>query len=400
MLRLILSFLGLNLATLDQMRRFHARWIATGMLLLLGLIVVGLTFNYFGLKEVNFFISLFLTLAAIILATRPEPLLAAIAGGIVSGVIKEPETIRNEVTRFFKGYMEKVGYALLWISIFALFMGFIPIRENPWAVMTIATALIIIGFASKLWRKDPVIYQKVIYWYACFVFILSLFSLVTGATYIKYFGFNPKTLLEASDTENSVYEAETAVAKAQEKANVKILKAITKKVKAGTELSESEKDFLRTMQIERDNNTLISRGKEKMSEMSSRSFSSGASAYASPAPAPVAMTVVYTPPPVPAPIPTVNISGDWDFNWGDPGTTGFRISQIGNSLSGKSNFHPGEMILKGSVNGTSAEGTWELIGHPAGHLKGRFCIASLTDSAGNGTWTHNDGHTTHLIINR
>jgi len=398
MLRILLSFLGLNVATLDQLRRFHARWIATGILLLFALIIIGLVFNYCGLKEANFFISLFLTIVSIILATRPEPILIAITGGIASGIVQEPQTMLDEVKRSLKGYMKYTGHVLMWISIFALFMGFIPIRENPMAVLVIATAIMVIGFASKLWFDNPIFYQKVIYTYACFILALSLLSLISGATYIKYLGFNPKTLFEASDTENSVYEAEAAIAKAQEKANVKILKAITKKVKMGTELSESEKDFLRTMQIERDNNTLISRGKEKVSEISSHSSSSGSSAYASPAPAPTVTTVIVTQPP--APEPTMNISGDWDFDWSDPGTTEFQISQIGTSLSGKSNFHPGEMILTGSINGTSGEGRWELIGHRAGHLQGKFCISSLTDSAGEGTWTHNDGHTTRLIITK
>lgn len=118
-----------------------------------------------------------------------------------------------------------------------------------------------------------------------------------------------------------------------------------------------------------------------------------------PAPAPIAQITAEAPT-AETPVPKINISGDWSFDWGDPGSTGFRISHVGTSLSGKSNYNPGEMILKGFANGTSGEGTWELIGHPAGHLQGRFYITSLTDSAGEGTWVHNDGHTTRMIMKR
>jgi hypothetical protein len=124
------------------------------------------------------------------------------------------------------------------------------------------------------------------------------------------------------------------------------------------------------------------------------------------APTPIAMPATYTQPaqvvtaaPEP-PAPKINISGDWNFDWEDPGQTGFRISQIGTNLSGKSHYRPGEMILTGSINGTSGEGTWELIGHPSGHLQGRFYITSLTDSAGEGKWIHNDGHTTRLTMRK
>lgn len=116
-----------------------------------------------------------------------------------------------------------------------------------------------------------------------------------------------------------------------------------------------------------------------------------------PAPTPMPTQVVAAPAPLP---PSINISGDWSFDWQDPGITGFRISQIGTSLSGKSNYSPGEMIIRGSTNGSSGEGTWELIGHPAGHQQGRFYITSLTESVGEGTWVHNDGHTTRLIMKK
>jgi hypothetical protein len=121
------------------------------------------------------------------------------------------------------------------------------------------------------------------------------------------------------------------------------------------------------------------------------------------APAPVAMTMPFAqvaagaaPPP-----PSINISGDWSFDWGNT-PSDFRISHIGNSFSGKSNYNPGVMVVKGLVTGNCADGTWELIGNPNGHFQGEFHITSLSGTAGEGSWiTYENGPpSSRLIINR
>jgi len=101
------------------------------------------------------------------------------------------------------------------------------------------------------------------------------------------------------------------------------------------------------------------------------------------------------------PPPPINISGDWSFDWGNT-PSDFRISQIGNSFSGKSNYDPGVMIVKGSVTGNRVDGIWELIGSPSGHFQGEFHIASLNGTAGEGSWiTYENGPpSSRLIISK
>lgn len=117
-----------------------------------------------------------------------------------------------------------------------------------------------------------------------------------------------------------------------------------------------------------------------------------------PTPAPPAQ-VAATPEPVPA--PKINISGDWSFDWGNTPSE-FRISHVGNSFSGKSNYNPGVMVVKGSVIGNCVDGTWELIGSPSGHFQGEFHITSLNETAGEGLWiTYENGPpSSRLIINK
>lgn len=120
------------------------------------------------------------------------------------------------------------------------------------------------------------------------------------------------------------------------------------------------------------------------------------------APAPTlapAVQVAAAPEPVPA--PKINISGDWSFDWGNTPSE-FRISHVGNSFSGKSNYDPGVMVVKGSVTGNCVDGTWELIGNPSGHFQGEFHITSLDETAGEGSWiTYENGPpSSRLIINK
>lgn len=290
----------------DESRDFHARYIARSIWLLAGLILVMVGINYIGFKEVNIFISLFLCLAVLTIATRPEPLVAAVLAGLTSGVIQRPQTMVKEVRCFLFLFFRSLGDVVFWISIFGMFLGTVSCKGNPGTVAAIAIALVVIGYGSYKWKMGPVLYKRVIYGYAIFIFLFSLINLPSHATWMHYAKFDPISILRASDEEDILAEVEKASAKKESDANIEILREIKKDIKDGKDLKQWQIDFLEEMKRKRDANSIPSRVADTFSSVSLPSFGGKDDEYVpmpapAPASAPAAQVAEEAPAPAPAP---------------------------------------------------------------------------------------------------
>lgn len=409
MMRLLRALLGLGQVGVDLYKIARVRFfMIVGFLYFV--ILIEWAMKYWGFMIVDIMISYALFAITLIISTRPEVIAALEAMEAARAARKaRGKTIEPRVPdeNYFLLY---TAYALQWVSIVSLFVTTLPFGwylsfgESFLVTFTGLMFISVIAWAAFFKWTKKVYYKRIIIIYAVCGLLVCVWMIVPGSMKYSVTGLDYYGLLGTSETAK-------ALAKAQRKINVKIDEAKAAKIKdIGNKLAGNgdNEDLLtfeeRAIWHEAQKEIRDASLPEKLSQLELPSFVKNDSEYVppppAPAPAPAPAAQVVSAAPTEAPAPKINISGDWSFDWQDPGTTGFRISQIGTSLSGKSHYSSGEMILTGSVHGTSAEGTWELIGHPAGHLQGRFYITSLTESAGEGKWVHNDGHTTRLIIKK
>lgn len=402
---IIVAIFGLGKAAynnvdLDEARDFHARYIARSIWLLAGLVLIMVGINYAGYKGINIGISLFLSLVVLTIATRPEPLIAAVIAGLASGAIQRPQTMIQEVRTFLKTFFRSLGDVIFWISIFGMFLGTVSCAGNPRAVATIAIALIVIGYGSYRWEMGPVMYKTVIYGYAIFIFLFSLVSLPSHATWMHYAGFDPIGILRTSYEEELLAKIEEEIAKNESEAKIAILKNIKKDLEAKRPLKDWQETFMKTMQKERGENSIPSRVAEKFSSTSLSPSGDKVDAYVPPAPMAMPARVTAA---APGKSFEPNLSGTkWKINYGEGDLLPLDLVQRDNSVEFTVYYKAGgKMVISGNKGADRLySGTWKLIGHPKGYLEGKFNSLHIDTDAGNGKWVSPIGKESDLSISK
>lgn len=218
---------------------------------IIGAAVFAILLNLFGAKAVNFYLAILVNLAMIVIMTRPSVLLTI---GVIGGarIIEDGKEIIREAADIY-------AHALLYVSVFFLFAGIFSFRHNPGAIAMVVAALIVLFWVDRAgWFKTKY-YRKVIYVFANGIILLGILSFIPRSGYIKVVGFYPYSFLSATALEDKVSVVEETERKAHERAAIKRLGAIEKKMKKGQALTAEEKSFWESQKQKRDDGKLLSR---------------------------------------------------------------------------------------------------------------------------------------------
>ena len=397
---ILVSFFGLSRSTWnaidwDSLRRLHSRFIARIIWIIGILVVVMIALNYFKHMGINLIISLGLCMATLIIGTWPELIIATALTSTVSGVIRSPQTITDELERIFPIYIRTLGDVIFWTSIFGMFLGTVSCRNNPGAVLLITVALIVIGYGSWRWQMGPTIYKRVIYTYACGCLIFAILSLVPAHTWNHWVGHDLGSAFHVSQAEQALARVEAAQQQTEDEANAKILKSIEAKVATGQTLTQAERTFIAAVKAIREKESLPGVVKAKAGELKTKldELKPKPAPTTPTAPAPVVIKYVPTATPAPAPAQTkeasapqaganfahIPASGIWkmSFVWkGEKFEQDFTLNTQGSRLSLVSG---GGTVIEGDL--VTRQGSASYKGSPNGQINFSFSI-----NEGSGEW--------------
>lgn len=392
---IFLAILGLANPTMDRLRRWHAI-AARYFFLALAIVLIGYGLNIIGFGGVNLIFCIIFNIAAIILATRPEPLAATVALGVASGLVRTPQTVADEMRSILTKYIRAIGQAMLWTSMIFFVLGTASFRESPTAFLIIVCAIIILGIASELWNMGGKFKRRFVVWYTTAALLCSLFLLIPSHTWIRWTGYDVKGAVSTPERDITLERVEKAINKAQEDDDVEILKSIQEKVERGEELTAQEKMFLKIMKEQRDKNTIP----RKLSVFFSETPTQPAP-YERPAPAP-APALEPAPAPAPVPIPEL-IREKWEICWFHP-TDGQQckegavlIKNDGLRIEIPSFKNGGILVFEGKKENEGFKGSWNFSGPT--RLSGTFRIR-FRENLGEGEMTDAKGDVISLIARR
>lgn len=241
--------------TMDKANQLHARYIGRSVIYGSLLIVVSIIFNILGWLMVNQILGILMVLAGIVFLSRPKLIFGFASFGFAKGALSEG-TPAGETEKFLKEYWDMAGYVLLAISLAFLFLGTMPVSENPKAVPIILLSLMALGFMLWKWETKFSFGKKFAHFYAFTALVLALLSLIPGSAWIKFTGHDPRVLFVASDRDKAVNDIENTVERMAEKEDVKRLRDIEDALKKGLGVSDKDKPFLEKMRKDRDARSL------------------------------------------------------------------------------------------------------------------------------------------------
>ncbi len=255
-LNLILETLGLADDSLDEARSFHARVIATLIILVGILVLIGYCFHRIGFGSINIIIGLLLDFAALIAFLRPEPLLIFLGLGTFLGIMKTPETISQETRDVFSWYANACGNFLLISSIIFMFLG-----TWPWVIgfgnfLVICLSLLTLVLMSTLWKKSGRFGKTFAYAYTILILVVFVFwTSAPDAAKAKIFGPDfPREFV--SEEEIVLEEINGEKRELEKRKTVEQLEKIKHKVQDGQKLSREEEIFLKKAQEKQDKETI------------------------------------------------------------------------------------------------------------------------------------------------
>lgn len=184
--------------------------------------IVAVILNYYGLKQVNLILGCILPFVVAFVVTAPIT-----AGGIIlAGVASRPRHPVDGTTDAFKLVGDFVAYLLLCLSFFFLVAGTFTFSRNPMALPAAYLSMFVIFLAFVVWDMKANIAKKIVYSYAVVVLVVSLGSLVSGATYWKIIGFDPYEVFKISAVDEKLDEIRKLQQKNEEKRILDVLAEI------------------------------------------------------------------------------------------------------------------------------------------------------------------------------
>lgn len=181
----LLAFLGIHAAIMNRGRIIYARIIPPAIIISSLFFMIGFGFNFAGSKGINLFFSLILVIMTIACSLRAEVIVNLFFASIISGIIQTPQTMPEEIKKFFSWYTGLIGQVLLWNSIVFFFLGTINVKGHIGAFVGILTAVVLLQLIQSIWKIgiEANWGKKFVYYYALvmlFAFVCSLFF--SGAT--------------------------------------------------------------------------------------------------------------------------------------------------------------------------------------------------------------------------
>jgi|GEM_PF-1165960 len=258
MMDLINALLGFNAAIINRGRVAWIRVVIRSIIVLLILLLIGSITNYLGWKGLSLFSAFALGIAGIALALRPEGFVYATELGILSGIASQSETVRQDVRSFLELYARTAAKLLFWISGIFFILGTISIEENPWAVLGILAAVIVICSYVIGYNPKLVIARRVVYGYTCLMLVMLIFSLIPRHSFIRWVGIDVKGFFASTEAEIGVSRVEKAEQERIEEARKTFLGGIERKVRRNglRSLSKEDLELYQKLEKERDERSL------------------------------------------------------------------------------------------------------------------------------------------------
>jgi hypothetical protein len=270
------------------------------------LLFFGWIFKLIGLNFMNLILSILLGASGIVLFLNPAFLEAITGLGALSGALKVPETIAQEVPEALKKYARFAAAACFWFSAVFLTLWQFSIDENPWGLWPVVAAGMVIVFYTIWKKKKPWVVAWAMYALAILIVIYNLLACIPSRTWVRITGHDVKGFFSGTAAETGVDTFEAAQRAQDEKAKEIFMAEMTRRAKRGIRLEDMPKDdqvLYQKIKQERDDRSLPN----ALSKMFEHREAQAAPTKPEPPPPPpppmrVADLPVPTPPP-PAPPP-------------------------------------------------------------------------------------------------
>lgn len=221
--------------------------------------------NIAGKLYINIFIGMVLSFGVGWFATHPKHVFY-IAG---LGIVDDPWHPIEETEEILDWFGRVVSHFLAYTSVFFLIMGTMPIGRNYFSFFVLIFAIWTIAWLSLVFGSKRVLYKKVLVTYTYIILILSLLALPPSSLWMKVVGSDPFDFLRISETEKIVYDIQETQKEQKAEEIQQKLRSIRKKVEAGSQLNQKDKEFLRRWKSKVKDKSLLQSFKNKVSETGS-----------------------------------------------------------------------------------------------------------------------------------
>lgn len=222
---------------------YNRIWLAIGFVFL-SCAVAFMTNARFGWQRPSLMLAITFAIVAMYVWAKPLHILV-VAGGIGLASRISNSAIADEVENALTAYLGLLKWVLFAGITFLFITGTISFRENPGVILPALIGLSVAGLCIWLWPKlfTGVWARKLVYWYAVAVIVMSFVSLIPGAVWAKYTGWDPATI-KPSNTEESLYRMDHLRLKMADSDRAEEIQRITDKIARRESLTEAEEQFI------------------------------------------------------------------------------------------------------------------------------------------------------------
>lgn len=183
--------------------------------------------------------------AAIYMWAKPLHILVVAGFGGLARRIAADASLRCAVENALATYLGFLKWVLLAGVTFLFITGTVSFKENPQAVLPVLVGLGVIGLFTWAW---PTLFvgtwgRKLVYGFAILVVAYSFGSLVPGAVWAKYTGWDPATV-KPTATADRLYRLDKTERELDDEKQAKKLESVIDKVKRGEGLTPADKEVI------------------------------------------------------------------------------------------------------------------------------------------------------------
>jgi hypothetical protein len=169
------------------------------IIIYLALLSLGAIFSYtIFLAKLNYPLLLIYIITLVVMAYCADIIVNLLLAAGLSGIVQEPQTIRNEVKTFFSKHFRIVALIALYSSLPFLFLANVPIFGNGLIFLGLIALFIIMGFNIFIWNIKGEWTRRLISSALIFLLLATIGRLIPNSTYIKVFGTTPAAFFDSS----------------------------------------------------------------------------------------------------------------------------------------------------------------------------------------------------------
>jgi|GEM_PF-5291723 len=213
--------------------------VAIGAYLLL--LSLGFSLSYTViLAQVNYIILLIYIIVLIILSYCSDIVVNMLVAAGLSGIVQEPQTIRNELKMFFSEHFRIMAWVVLFSSLPFVFLANVPIFGHGLIFWGLISLLILMGLTIFIWDIKGNWVKNIIFYSLLFLIIITPLGLIPNDVYKKTIGFSPFSFFHRSETEKTLQALEDLIEQSTDAAQTKTLEDIMNTVRNKDPLSPKQ----------------------------------------------------------------------------------------------------------------------------------------------------------------